>query len=484
MFRLHTFPRFALLLVLMFAGLSGVAMAQDQTSSLPENDLLSFDLLRAMPADVQAFYIPSQRFDGQSLDVVVNASQFSAQQGPLLQALKSTFEALTGATINYIPLPENQMYDQVRLEMSTNSGVYDMMATGAGGAKDYGLDGFLVSLPMPPDADDFFQGDLHQYMAGDTLYGYPWITDTNILYWRTDLFEQAGLDPAQPPTTYGELREYALKLTTDDNGLHPGDDGFDPNNIDIYGLGYKGVAGLASTWEWYNYLYAFGGSEFDENYNVAIDSPEAINSLQWVVDNFRQYQIYPPDTPSYDYTEFHTLFLQGKMAMAINWPYMYSLAQDPTQSKVVDNVAIGAKPCEVTCGGNIGGWSWNVFTMSDTPDLAIAFAKWMVIPDAGYVLARDAANAPVRFSVADRMTEEDPVLAAAIAANQEVGRSVGWLTTGPSWMQIEQVQEQAIQEALAGTKDVPTALHDARQQIDDILTQADFQDKILPQLIN
>jgi ABC-type glycerol-3-phosphate transport system substrate-binding protein len=465
-------------IVALFTGPIGA----QELPELPENEILSFDLLEALSPEEQAFYIPG-RFEGQTLDVVLNSTFLDLDRAPLMEAAKTTFEQLTGATVNYIPLPENQMYDQVRLEMSVNSGAYDMMHTGAGGAKDYGLDGFLVPLPMPPDADDFFQGDLNQYMVGDTLYGYPFIADTNIFYWRTDLFEAAGLDPNDPPDTYQEVREYALRLTTDVNGNHPGDADFDPNNIEVYGLAFKGVSGLASSWEWYNYLYAFGGDLFDEEYNVAIDSPEAIASLEWVVDNYREHGIYPPDTPSFDYTEFHTLFLQGKVAMAVNWPYMYNLAQDPEQSSVVGNVAIGAKPCEVACGGNIGGWSWNVFTMSDTPDLATAFAKWMSVPDIGLLLARDAGLIPVRASVAELMTEVDPVLYGAIAENQAVGRSVGWLASGPAWLEIEAIQHQAIQEALIGTKDPTTALQDAKTQIETVLEENNFYDELLPQLL-
>jgi ABC-type glycerol-3-phosphate transport system substrate-binding protein len=366
--------------------------------------------------------------------------------------------------------------------MSINSGAYDMMHTGAGGAKDYGLRGNLVALPMPPDADDFFQGDLNQYMVGDLLYGLPMVADTNILYWRKDLFEAAGLDPNVAPQTYDELREFALKLTTDVNGKHPGEDGFDPNNIEIYGLGFKGVSGLASSWEWYNYLYAFGGDLMDDEFNVTIDSPEAIASLQWVVDNFREYGIYPADTTTYDYTEFHTLFIQGKMAMAINWPYMYGLVQNPEQSQVVDLVNVGRKPGNVTHGGNIGGWSWNVFTMSDTPDLAIAFAKWMSNPDISLAWGR-AGRVAVRASAAAILSEEDPVLTAAIAVNQADGRSVDWLATGPSWMTIEAVQHQAIQEALIGAKTPDEALRDARTEIEEILTDDGFYEEILPQLI-
>lgn len=443
---------------------------------------LGLPLLEAAPEDVQAYYLPDgEQFQGQSLNVVINSTFLETNPEPLEMG-KAKFEELTGATINYIPLPENQLYDQVRLELAVESGAYDMVHTGAGGAMDFGLAGFLVPLPEPPDADDFFEADMDQYSAGDAIYGLPMVADTNILYWRTDLFEAAGLDPAAPPQTYDELRDYALKLTTDTNGKHPGEDGFDPNNIEVYGLAFKGIAGLASTWEWYNYLYAFGGDVFDAEYNVTIDSPEAVASLQWVVDNLREYNIYPADTATYDYTEFHTLFIQGRVAMAINWPYMWNMAQDPAQSEIVGQVAIGRKPSQVTHGGEIGGWSWNVFQMSQNQDLAIAFAKFMSGPDISLAFA-EGGNVPARKSVAAIMTERDPVLYGAIAENQADGKSIGFIETGPSWTPIEQELSQAIQEALIGDKDPATALKDAKSDIEGILEDNHFYEDILPQLV-
>ena len=371
----------------------------------------------------------AEQFQGGTLNVVINATFIETNPEPLEMG-KAKFEELTGATINYIPLPENQMYDQVRLELAVESGAYDMMHTGAGGAMEFGLSGFLVPLPTPPDADDFFAGDLDQYSAGDTVYGLPMVADTNIFFWRTDLFEAAGLDPNAPPETYDQVREYALKLTTDANGRHPGEEGFDANNIDIYGLAFKGIAGLASNWEWYNYLYAWGGDLFDDQYNVIIDSPEFVASLQWVVDNLRECQIYPPDTTTYDYTEFHTLFVQGRVAMAINWPYMWNMAQDPAQSEIVGNVGISRKPGQATHGGNIGGWSWNVFEMSQQQDLAIAFAKFMSGPDISLAFA-EGGNIPARVSVAAIMTEREPCSTAPLQKIRQMAATSNGSTQDP-----------------------------------------------------
>jgi ABC-type glycerol-3-phosphate transport system substrate-binding protein len=80
------------------------------------------------------------------------------------------------------------------------------------------------------------------------------------------------------------------------------------------------------------------------------------------------------------------------------------------------------------------------------------------------------------------LAEQDPILAAAIAANQADGREVKWLATGPSWMEIEKVQYQAIQEALIGAKDPQTAMEDANAAVIDILNANAFFTELLPQL--
>ena len=201
-----------------------------------------------------------------------------------------------------------------------------------------------------------------------------------------------------------------------------------------------------------------------------------------MADNLRKHNIYPADINTYDYTEFHTLFIQGRVAMAINWPYMWSMVQDPKQSKVVDKVMVGRKPGQKTHGGNIGGWSWNVFKMSKNQDLALAFAKWMSSPDAALAFANGGVGNPVRKSVSAIMAEKDPVLLKAINENLGDGRGVKWLDTGSSWLEIEKVQYQAIQQVLIGEKEPQAALDEANKLAKEILVKNKFYTDLLPQL--
>lgn len=54
------------------------------------------------------------------------------------------------------------------------------------------------------------------YTVDGTLYSMPFNSSTPLMYYNADAFEEVGLDPENPPTTFDELEEAATLLTTDD----------------------------------------------------------------------------------------------------------------------------------------------------------------------------------------------------------------------------------------------------------------------------
>jgi ABC-type sugar transport system, periplasmic component len=99
-------------------------------------------------------------------------------------------------------------------------------------------------------------------------YIYPQNTDTTLLFYRTDLFQEAGLDPKNPPKTIAELDAAADKLVKKDaNG-----------NVTRYGFIPWLDAGLdASTWTW-----QFGADVYDEaNNKVTIANDKVAAVYKW-----------------------------------------------------------------------------------------------------------------------------------------------------------------------------------------------------------
>ena len=145
------------------------------------------------------------------------------------------------------------------LEFSSNTGLYDALMAPEDAFAKYVTNGYLAPLEeaggVPADADDFvprfmdrIRYDGERLYQGD-LYGLPLSGDVNVLYYNTELLVQAGLDPDKPPQTWDEFMAYAKALTKDG----------------VYGTGWLGVQGDASTWAWATYLFSMGGDFFDEN---------------------------------------------------------------------------------------------------------------------------------------------------------------------------------------------------------------------------
>lgn len=403
-----------------------------------------------------------------------------------LKTFIKEFEDKTKIKVELVTFPENEMYDKVKLAVSSGNVPYDVWTTGAGGAKQYGQMGILEALDAPKDFNDFFPGDIKQYQVGDKIYGIPFTADINLLYYRTDLLKQAGFvdakGDAKPPTTWDEFRDMAKKLTVDENGKHLGDSGFDSNKVAIYGALFKGANTLASSWEFWNYLYSFGGSavsidESKKSYSVEINKDPAVKALQFIVDNYKE-GIYPKGVPNFDYNEFVTMFLQGKAAMAVNWPYMVDLGKDPKQSQIVDKFTVGLMPKGVKNAGNIGGWSLHILKASKNKEAARMFIDYLTSQDTMTRYAKTVGNTPVRKSSMKQLIEEaqgiDKVKLQAISDNLNNGQMVDLVATGESWLDTDREVQTAIQSALTQKESVQSALDKAAANIDKILKKNKF----------
>ncbi|MDR1218554.1 MAG: extracellular solute-binding protein [Treponema sp.] len=106
------------------------------------------------------------------------------------------------------------------------------------------------------------------YMKWDGVtYIYPQNTDVTLLFYRADLFREAGLDPANPPRTIEELDAYAEKLTVR-NGQDVARYGFIP---------WLDAGADPSTW-----TFQFNADVYDEGANtVTLANPQVAKVYEW-----------------------------------------------------------------------------------------------------------------------------------------------------------------------------------------------------------
>jgi multiple sugar transport system substrate-binding protein len=77
----------------------------------------------------------------------------------------------------------------------------------------------LDDFVEPGYFDRYFPGSLSNFTWQGDVMGIPFTTDCRVLWWNRDIFEEAGLDPDVPPTTWDELVEFANTIT-ENTGNH------------------------------------------------------------------------------------------------------------------------------------------------------------------------------------------------------------------------------------------------------------------------
>jgi sorbitol/mannitol transport system substrate-binding protein len=220
----------------------------------------------------------------------------------------------------------------------------------------------LESLPESYDLDDVLQSVRDGLSDAGTLYALPFYGESSMTFYRTDLFEKAGLSmPDQP--TWDDIKQFAEALTDKDAG--------------IYGICLRGKPGWGENMALLSTMvHTFGGQWFDENWNPTLDTPEWKEAVTTYVDLLNNYG--PPGASSNGFNENLALFASGKCAIWIDATVAAGLVFNPAESQVADKVGFAQAPIGKTPKGNHWLWSWALAipASSDAKEAAEKFIVW------------------------------------------------------------------------------------------------------------
>ncbi len=123
---------------------------------------------------------------------------------------------------------------------------------------------------------DFTPVQIEETSWDGKVYGLPLFTDVRYLFWNRKHFEEVGLDPDTPPTTWSELEMFAEKLNVkNDKG-------------DLDRIGFVPYL-FGNSWTW---LYGFinkAPAISDDKRTILCDDPRWAEAVDWMVQFYDKY---------------------------------------------------------------------------------------------------------------------------------------------------------------------------------------------------
>ncbi|HEV2529062.1 MAG TPA: ABC transporter substrate-binding protein [Thermomicrobiales bacterium] len=368
------------------------------------------------------------------------------------------FTEATGITVEMVPGEQSatdrlQSYRQQWAAESSEFDVFQIDVIWPGIIAPFAVD---LTEAIGEQVSDFLPAIIENNTVDGQLVAIPWYTDAGLMYYRTDLFEKYGLTV---PATWDELGTAATTIRDGELATNPNFIGYA-----WQGAAYEGLTCNGLEWQVSN----GGGSIVDTDGNVTVNNEQAVAAFErargWIDSG-----ISPSAVVNWQEADTLNNFIAGNVAIARNWPYMYSSANAAT-SAVAGNVAVGLLPMGSGEGARnaatLGGWNMFVSRFSLQQEAAIELTKYLTSAGVQRSFAIEKSHIPTRVPVF-----EDPGVVSAqpfIAELRDVftGGAVARpsTATGAQYAEVSQVYYQQLNQVLSGS--IPAAEAAANMQAD------------------
>jgi multiple sugar transport system substrate-binding protein len=349
---------------------------------------------------------------------------------------------------------------KVNLEFVPYEGLRDktLLSQGAGGGYDvvlfdviwpaeYATNKVLVDVTDRITADmksDIMPGAWTTVDYNGKAYGMPWILDTKYLFYNMEMLEKAGI--AAPPKTWDELLAQAKTIKD------------------------KGIVEFPIVWSWaqaeavicdYTMLLAsYGGNFLTDDGKPAFQSGGGVEALKYMVKSVDD-GVTNPNSKEYLEEDVRRVFSSGQAAFALNWTYMFNLANDPKESKIAGKVGMVPGPGvagKLEASAVNGSMGLGITAASKHPDEA-----WK------YILAMTSLETQDKYAQLSlpiwSAWYDSPVVASgqeSLIASAKVGLAAMYpRPTTPKYQELSAAIQQAIQSALLKSAEPEAALKDA-----------------------
>ncbi|MBS1226727.1 MAG: extracellular solute-binding protein family 1 [Proteobacteria bacterium] len=281
--------------------------------------------------------------------------------GELLKSAIPEFENSTGIKVNVESLQEGQLTTKLTTEFATKSSSVDVFMTRPlQEGKMFYKNGWYEPL-SGFDFSDYPKNVMSVATFGQKSYIVPLVTEWQVLYYRKDVFKDAGI---KVPTNFTELEAAAKKVNSDS----------------LAGFASRGK-GAAAVTQLSSYVYNYGGLYLDKGVAV-FNSKPAVEAIRYYGKMLGNYG--PKGVTSMSWENIMPLFQAGKVAMWTDASVFYGQIVDPAKTQVAaENVGIANFPAgpKMNTPFIVTSWGIAVAKQSKNKELAMRFLEWATSKD-------------------------------------------------------------------------------------------------------
>ena len=282
-----------------------------------------------------------------------------------IRAMTADFEKQNpDIKINLEFVPYEALHDKIVAARGAGGNGYDVVLFDAIWPAEFSHFDLLqdVSARIPAaEREKVFPGAMNTVVYKGKTLGMPWILDTKYLYYNKAMLDKAGIK--QLPTTWQQVMDDA-KIIKD-------------KSIVKYPLVWSWSQAEALVCDYTTLVSGFGG-QFYQNGKLDFSTPASLKAVTLMKKSLDD-GLSNPASREYLEEDVRKAFSNGDAAFALNWTYMYNMANDPKQSKVAGDVGImpapGATPD--TPGAVNGSMGLGIAKASQHPEQAWQYIHYL-----------------------------------------------------------------------------------------------------------
>lgn len=326
-------------------------------------------------------------------------------------------------TVTVTPVPWDAAHDRI-VNAIAGGEVPDVSLIGTTWMGEFAKLGGLDPTPETIDPEQFFEGSWDTTVVDGVSYGVPWYVETRLVYYRTDLASEAGID--NPPENWDDLKAMAEGMAS--AGAE-------------YGIGLQ-PSGTGAWQTFMPFFWQAGGEIVDDEGNFTLDSSACVDSLAFY-DSFNEEGL----SPKAEFPEIviEDAFADGRLGSFISGPWMIGIITDAGADQSTWTVA--QQPTEQAGTSFVGGGNMAVLSDSDNKAAAWAFVEYLSQPEVQVKWYQTVSDLP-----AAQAAWEDPALSgdellAAFGQQLEDAKSAPAI---PNWEQVAAVIDSQIEQVTLG----------------------------------